>query len=165
MPHLVTVINFVYLACKLTFHTSLGNSCGTSSQPQANAEAALEQWTRAGMPPSKLLLGLATYGYVSKSKATKLSGSFAPSPDDTPFPPGAHPRDKGAKTFRTVPDAGDLSGMWGQQIAFHQLVRSGVLKRKLDGTYDGANGFTMSIYFSSPCSIKFLNWTIISRLG
>jgi len=125
-------------------NSPLGNPCGTSSQPQANAEAALQQWTKAGMPASKLLLGIATYGYVSKSKATKLSGSFAPSPDDRSFPPGAHPRNKGVENFGIVPDVGDLSGMWGQQIAFHQLVRSGALQKKVDGNYGGANGFTKS---------------------
>jgi chitinase len=66
---------------------TLGDLCNTSGQPQANAKAAFSQWTKAGMPASKLLLGLATYGYVSKSKKKKLSGSSA-----SPLAPGAHPR-------------------------------------------------------------------------
>lgn len=64
-----------------------GDLCNTSSQPEANAKSAFSRWTKAGMPASKLLLGLATYGYVSKSRNTRLSGSSMPS-----FTPGAHPR-------------------------------------------------------------------------
>lgn len=51
----------------------LSNKCGTSGQPNANAKAALAQWTKAGFPANKLLLGLPNYGYCSKSKATRLS--------------------------------------------------------------------------------------------
>jgi chitinase len=68
----------------------LSNACGTSSQPQASAQAALNQWTAAGFPASKLLLGLPTYGYVSKSSATKLSNSYRlPGPGPT-APTNAH---------------------------------------------------------------------------
>ncbi|THH29871.1 hypothetical protein EUX98_g4306 [Antrodiella citrinella] len=56
----------------------LGNLCGTSRQPQASAQAALAQWTAAGFPASKLLLGLPLYGYVSQSTATTLTGIAMP---------------------------------------------------------------------------------------
>ncbi|KAG6827754.1 hypothetical protein H0H92_010576 [Tricholoma furcatifolium] len=59
----------------------LGDLCGTSKQPQANAEAALKQWTAAGFPASKLLLGLPLYGYVSQSSKTVLTGSSLPTTD------------------------------------------------------------------------------------
>jgi hypothetical protein len=52
----------------------LSNVCGTSSQPTATAEAAFKQWTAAGFPAAKLLLGLPLYGYVSRSSKTSLSG-------------------------------------------------------------------------------------------
>ena len=58
----------------------LGNLCGTSSQPQASAQAAFAQWTKAKFPANKLLLGLPLYGYVSKSKATTLTGIAFPPP-------------------------------------------------------------------------------------
>lgn len=58
----------------------LGNLCGTSSQPEASAQAAFSQWTKAGFPANKLLLGLPLYGYVSKSKATTLTGIAFPPP-------------------------------------------------------------------------------------
>ncbi|KAF9458110.1 glycoside hydrolase family 18 protein [Collybia nuda] len=116
----------------------LGNLCGSSSQPRASAQAALSQWTKAGMPASKLLLGLALYGYVSKSTAKKLSGSLMPDPSIHPV---AHPRSP-LQDISTAP-AGDLSNMWGQQIAFKQLVRSGALVKTHDG-YRGSNGYTMA---------------------
>ncbi|KAM5542384.1 hypothetical protein V8D89_003843 [Ganoderma adspersum] len=50
----------------------LGNLCGTSSLPQYSAQAALSQWTAAGFPASKLVLGLPLYGYVSQSTKTTL---------------------------------------------------------------------------------------------
>ena len=63
----------------------LGNLCGTSRQPQASAEAAFAQWTAAGFPANKMLLGLPLYGYVSNSTATTLTGIAMP-------PPGHDPR-------------------------------------------------------------------------
>ncbi|RDB17715.1 Chitinase A1 [Hypsizygus marmoreus] len=118
----------------------LGNLCGTSKQPQANAKAALAQWTKAGFPASKLLLGLPLYGYVSKSTATKLSGSLMPDPSVSPSP---HPRNGPPRTLEPDAAAGDLSGMWGQQIAFNQLLQGGALVKNADGTYKGANGYQM----------------------
>ncbi|KAL1702144.1 glycoside hydrolase superfamily [Schizophyllum commune] len=56
----------------------LGNLCGTSSHPEASAQAAVKQWTGAGFPASKLMLGVPYYGYVSQSSDTSLTGSFAP---------------------------------------------------------------------------------------
>lgn len=58
----------------------LGNLCGTARQPQASAQAALNQWKAAGFPASKMLLGLPLYGYVSKSTATHLSAIAIPPP-------------------------------------------------------------------------------------
>lgn len=37
----------------------------------------MRQWTAAGFPKKKLLLGLALYGYVSKSGSTRLAGQRA----------------------------------------------------------------------------------------
>jgi chitinase len=64
----------------------LSNACWTSSQPQFSAQASFNQWTGARCPASKLLLGLPAYGYVSKSTATKLTGSY-----ELPGPPADAP--------------------------------------------------------------------------
>lgn len=139
-PNLALTLLLVSLTLSTSIpviHPPIGNLCGTSSQPRASAHAALAQWTKAGMPASKLLLGLALYGYVSKSTAKKLSGSLMPDPSVNPSP---HPRSPLQDTS-TAP-AGDLSSMWGQQVAFKQLVRSGALVKTNDG-YKGANGYTM----------------------
>lgn len=58
----------------------LGNLCGTSQQPQASAQAAFAQWTKAGFSARQLLLGLPLYGYVSQSTATTLTGIALPPP-------------------------------------------------------------------------------------
>lgn len=145
--------------------------CGTSAQPEANARAALAQWTKAGMPASKLLLGLPLYGYVARSDAKKLSGSSVPTyqGQDPMILPGAHPR--GPPVLVTTPglgvaQAGDLSRLWGQQISFNQLLSSGALHKKSDGTYDGANGYTMGWDDCSdtPVSIVFSSRGVYSSL-
>ncbi|KAI0658625.1 glycoside hydrolase family 18 protein [Cubamyces menziesii] len=58
----------------------LGNLCGNSQLPQYSAQAALAQWTQAGFPASKLVLGLPTYGYVSQSTRTTLQHIARPPP-------------------------------------------------------------------------------------
>lgn len=58
----------------------LGNLCGNSSLPQYSAQAALAQWTKAGFPASKLVLGLPLYGYVSQSTKTTLQHIARPPP-------------------------------------------------------------------------------------
>jgi hypothetical protein len=120
-----------------------GNLCGTSSKPTASAQAAFVQWTHAGMPASKLLLGLPLYGYVWKSSKTKLSGSSAPN-----LAVGAgHSKTRSREPERTAAPAGDLSSMWGQQIAFDRLLKMGALKNNGDDIYVGANGYTMGASF------------------
>lgn len=50
----------------------LDNACGNSLQPGASAKAGIDQWSAAGMPLNKIVLGLPAYGYVSTSSASKL---------------------------------------------------------------------------------------------
>ncbi|KAJ3568688.1 hypothetical protein NP233_g5552 [Leucocoprinus birnbaumii] len=146
----------------------LGNLCGTSTQPQASAQAALAQWKKAGFPASKQLLGLPLYGYVSESSKTTLTGSLMPSsdmvllakPEDATgakpveFVNGAHVRSKltlnaDARNAKAAAEGevtiqANLQSWYGQQIPFNEIVKSGALVKKSDGTYGQGGGFTMA---------------------
>ncbi|KAI1795158.1 glycoside hydrolase [Ganoderma leucocontextum] len=50
----------------------LSDACNNSTQPNANALSALRAWTAAGFSPSQLVLGVPSYGYLSRSSATHL---------------------------------------------------------------------------------------------
>ncbi|GAA5886311.1 hypothetical protein JCM16303_003759 [Sporobolomyces ruberrimus] len=50
----------------------LSNACPNSMQPNANMVSAIKAWTDAGMPASKILMGVPAYGYISSSSATSL---------------------------------------------------------------------------------------------
>lgn len=50
----------------------LSNACANSQQPTANELSSIQTWTTAGMPASKILMGLPAYGYISASYATTL---------------------------------------------------------------------------------------------
>lgn len=134
----------------------LNNPCGNSSQPTATAEAAFKQWTNAGCPASKLLLGLPLYGYVSQSSATKLSGGY-----ELP-----NVEDAAKKSDGVDADAmGNLSKWYGQQIPFKSLVASGALKKHSDGSYGGANGYTRGKFsFSLLPGMKILT-LFCAKLG
>jgi chitinase len=51
---------------------SHGPSC-PSGQDAASAELAIDQWTKAGFPVEKILLGVPSYGYAVTSTATTLT--------------------------------------------------------------------------------------------
>jgi chitinase len=51
----------------------LSDACHNSQQPSQNAESAFATWREAGFPASKLVLGVPSYGYISKSNATRLT--------------------------------------------------------------------------------------------
>ncbi|KAJ3886018.1 glycoside hydrolase superfamily, partial [Lentinula edodes] len=147
----------------------LGNLCGTSTLPQYSAQAALSQWSAAGFPASKMLLGLPLYGYVSNSTKTALTGSLVdPSPNEdrrngpngtssSVARPGNHARHQrtipakkpaeGKETKGSSNQAGteataNLQSWYGQQIPFGSIVASGALTKNADGTYGGGGGFT-----------------------
>jgi len=97
----------------------LSDGCDNSAQPLANAESAVKSWTDAGMPLSKLTLGVPSYGYVSRSSAERLverSGSVTVDAEDG------------------GPDSG--------QVQFAGLITQGALKKSSNGTYLGSGGFT-----------------------
>ncbi|KAF8514622.1 glycoside hydrolase superfamily [Gautieria morchelliformis] len=144
----------------------LSDACHNSQQPQANAAAALAQWTAAGFPAQQLLLGLPLYGYVSNSTQTTLSHIARPPTGFTMsqhkqrvlnnedsnqaqglttvpnFLNGNHARTRVLPTGAAATALGDLSAYWGQQIPFNQLLQLGALVKNSDGTYGQANGYT-----------------------
>lgn len=128
----------------------IGNLCGTSSLPQYSAQAAFSQWTAAGAPANKLVLGLPLYGYVSQSSKTTLTGSFVDPEEQQPQNAlrGSHPRVEHplAKTQPKINAVNaSLTSWYGQQIPFGSIVSSGALV-KSNGTYSGSGGFT-----EGPC--------------
>ncbi|KAI0719635.1 glycoside hydrolase [Cerioporus squamosus] len=50
----------------------LSDACGNSTQGSANALSALQAWTDAGFPPHQLVLGVPSYGYISRSTVSNL---------------------------------------------------------------------------------------------
>ncbi|KAG8956634.1 hypothetical protein FRC04_000112 [Tulasnella sp. 424] len=107
----------------------LSDGCKNSSQPLANAVAAVKSWTNAGMPASKLTLGVPSYAYISKSTATRLTG----------------------RSSVTVKN--DDGGTTDGQVQFNSLISQGALQKK-NGAYIGAGGFTR--YWDSCSSTPFL---------
>ncbi|KAF8272570.1 glycoside hydrolase superfamily [Lactarius quietus] len=101
----------------------LSNACQNSSQPTGNAEAAVDAWMAAGFPSNKLVLGVPSYGYISRSTARQLRQR------------SGNPRD-----VHAVTDEGADSG----QVQFRNLVDKNVLCKDPagPGVYTGCNGFT-----------------------
>lgn len=94
--------------------------------PAASADAAVKAWTAAGFRPSQVALGVPSYGYISRSNATRL-----------------RQRDQTAPSFdlHAVTNEGADSG----QVEFHELVDQGVLCNDTTagpGVYVGCGGFT-----------------------
>lgn len=50
----------------------LSNACHNSTQSSSSAVAGVMSWTSAGFPASKIVLGVPSYGYISRSSATSL---------------------------------------------------------------------------------------------
>ncbi|KAK8853278.1 hypothetical protein IAR55_003982 [Kwoniella newhampshirensis] len=116
----------------------LSDGCGNSTQPLANAYAAVASWTAAGMPANQITLGVPAYGYLQKSAATQLKDrrrSF-------PMPPH-----KAAANLTALPRANyvtvynDNGGSADGQVMFESLISQGALVWQ-DGEYVGGNGFT-----------------------
>ncbi|KAF9033124.1 glycoside hydrolase family 18 protein [Panaeolus papilionaceus] len=157
----------------------MGNLCGTSWQPQASAQAALEQWKKANFPGWKILLGLALYGYVSKSSKTVLTGSSMPTDgmllltkDDVTefaethpiFLNGAHANPPHSEQDEPIKTQATLTSWWGRQIPFYEIVRAGALVKRSDGNYGQAGGFTMGWdnCSNTPYLFKTSETTVIS---
>jgi chitinase len=102
----------------------LDDACQNSTQPAANAAAAINAWTAAGFAPRQLALGVPSYGYISRSSSTRLRqrDQIAPPP-----------------YVQAVTEEGRDSG----SVQFRGLVNQGVLCRDpyWPGGYLGCGGF------------------------
>src|SRR3954463_8524146 len=89
----------------------LSDGCGTSSQPLANAYAAVSSWTTAGMPANQIMLGVPAYGYLQLSSATSL-------------------RTRDSVTLKNA-----VGGVADGQIQYRSLVEQGALALDGSGRY------------------------------
>lgn len=116
------------------------DGCKNSTQPQANAVAGFNQWTTAGFPASKLVLGLPSYGYISNSNAEGLRQR---SNIRSRVVRSKAQRDGSATTpspmVKVVGEDGNPEG----QIHFRELIRQGALSRSSNKptTFEGAGGY------------------------
>ncbi|PWN42750.1 glycoside hydrolase [Ceraceosorus guamensis] len=142
----------------------LANLCGNSTQPAASAAAGVKQWAAAGMPRSKIILGIAGYGYINtSSKKTLRQRGEATSreTDDLNASWPVRPEPQRDPRYRAVPFAkrAQLVGLDGSssdgQVNFRQLVDQGALKVKSDGTYGAGSGWTM--YWDDCSDTPFLS--------
>ena len=120
----------------------MNDGCHNSSQPGASANAGVNAWVDAGFPPNKIVLGVPSYGYVSRSNATGLRTR------DVPLAP--NPADKGVQV--TSDDGSAETG----QVQFRSLVAQGCLCEPPDapGAFQGCGGCTR--HWDSCSSTPFL---------
>ncbi|KAI0796747.1 glycoside hydrolase superfamily [Abortiporus biennis] len=127
----------------------LNDGCKNSTQPSANALSAVQTWSNAGFPVSQIVLGVPSYGYISRSSATTLRSrslsrrspqydtrpayTFGHSLEGTSTVASTQSQDdsavdentyKGGIVIATNEDGGTDDG----QVQFRQLVDQGVLK-------------------------------------
>ncbi|WVQ90924.1 hypothetical protein IAS59_004710 [Cryptococcus gattii] len=112
----------------------LSDGCGNSTQPLANAYAAVSSWTTAGMPANKITLGVPAYGYLQVSSASSLIQRRS-------LPLLPHKRSKHIKKASGVTVTNESGGTTDGQVMWYGLLDQGALTLS-DGEYVGAGGFT-----------------------
>jgi len=132
----------------------LDDACKNSTQPAANAVAAINAWTAAGVPPTQLVLGVPSYGYVSHSDATGLRQRDDQNVQPPPLPPPPPPY------ARVVTEEGGDSG----PVQFRGLVDQGVLCNDPNwpGGYHGCGGFTRE--WDACSSTPFLRSEVVGQV-
>jgi chitinase len=117
-------------------NSALDDSCAPPAERQGSAISAVNAWSKAGFPLSRMILGIPTYGHsfrVSKSSALDSSGNiqlYAPF-NKSDQPPG----DSWDITAGSVDACGNPT-VTGGIFNFWGLIEAGFLKN--DGTV--ANG-------------------------
>ncbi|KDN39765.1 glycoside hydrolase family 18 protein [Tilletiaria anomala UBC 951] len=146
----------------------LANLCDNSTQPQASAAAGVRQWVAAGMPASKIMLGLPAYGYVSNSGVTSIREGRRELSIEQQQQQGQMTLPAAHRRFASQAGAMDPPGYRGGrfdrrllshralssasftkkpaltegQTPFRTLVTRGALVKRSDGTYDAGAGWT-----------------------
>ena len=118
----------------------LRDACGNSTQPHANAVAAVSAWTKAFFPTQKVVLGLPSYGYISSSTARRLRTRAKTKQKKVKSP--------SSTSLRIISEDGGSQG----QVQFRELIRQGALKpmnRQNVTTFVGSGGFER---LWDPCS-------------
>lgn len=106
-------------------NSPLANLCGNSTQPIASAAGGVKAWTSAGMPRSKIVLGLPMYGYINTSSKTSLIQ-----------------KRRAAAMKKRAASVTSSDGTTGSgQINFNSLVSQGALKLS-SGIYVAGTGWT-----------------------
>ncbi|WRT70162.1 uncharacterized protein IL334_007156 [Kwoniella shivajii] len=116
----------------------LSDGCGNSTQPLANAYAAVSSWTGAGMPANQITLGVPAYGYLQKSSASQLKDrrrALHTPPHKLSLNSTLH-----SSRASHVTVYNDYGGSSDGQVMFESLISQGALTLS-DGEYIGSGGF------------------------
>ena len=142
----------------------LYDRCHNSTQREASALAGYTAWTTAGFPASQIVLGLPSYGYISKSTATGLKQrSIAHLISEHPL---LHVSESHASIVEVVNDDG--GGEDGGQVQFNELITQGALIRNEPKdsndavVYTSSGGFTR--YWDDCSSTPFLHSPSIHQI-
>ncbi|KAI0081698.1 glycoside hydrolase [Panus rudis PR-1116 ss-1] len=144
----------------------LNDSCGNSTQSTASALSAIEAWTTAGFPTSQIVLGVPSYGYLSRSTVTRLRTRGSDSVDESEQAPTQneayhplvtasratsrnrllydYPRTRLSRSFLELTASNEDGGTDNGQIQFRQLVEEGILSYIPDSDVPEYNQTNMS---------------------
>ncbi|ODN99057.1 hypothetical protein I350_07211 [Cryptococcus amylolentus CBS 6273] len=121
----------------------LSDGCNNSTQPLANAYAAVSSWTSAGMPADQITLGVPAYGYLQDSTATSLIQRRSVDTTQS-LPHRRHAmslKNKHRKRASDVTVTNEDGGTSDGQVMWYSLLSQGALTLE-DGSYVGDGGFT-----------------------
>jgi chitinase len=152
-------------------NSPLSDGCHNSTQPNANAKATVQAWTKAGFPASKLVLGVPAYGYINPSDAAHLHTrrSYTPGPiiPDVALPPQRRSDTSSQVVIVKNPDGGTDGG----QVQYNELVRQGALimtkfenseQKRPVAEFVGDGGFTR--FWDDCSSTPFLTSPYVNQV-
>jgi chitinase len=117
-------------------NSPLNDSCAAPENQQGSAVSAVSAWYAAGMPPEKIVLGVASYGHsfsVNKTSAF-VSGSSKKLAAYPPFNASDFPLGDSWDNAATTPDACGIFETNGGVYDFWSLIERGYLTPEGDFT-------------------------------